>query len=317
MARDTPADDAARRAGTGAPDDLVDHHRRASVRFDELVHLIADDQWDLPTPCVDWTVRDLVTHVAAENLWTAPLLAGRTIAEVGAAYDGDVLGDDPVASHAAAAEPARDAVGAERALDTIVHLSFGDTPATEYVHQLVADHLLHGWDLAQAIGVDDRLDPELVDACASWFASVEDGYRQAGAIGPRAAVAPDADAQTRLLARFGRSAALATAIHFNAMFARRDVDALLPLITDDCVFETTAPPPDGQRHEGRAEVAAAWRTFFAGSPIVDLAVEEIIGADDRVVARWTYRWGDGHVRGVDVLRVRDGLVAEKLSYVKG
>lgn len=296
---------------------LAGHHGRASIRFGELVHLIRDDQWDLPTPCVDWTVRDLVTHVTAENLWTGPLLAGRTIAEVGAAYDGDVLGDDPGASYDEAADQARAAVAAEGALDRTVHLSFGDTAATEYVQQLFADHLLHGWDLAQAIGVDDRLDPELVDACAAWFTTVEDGYRQAGAIGPRAAIAPDADAQARLLARFGRSGALAAVGRFNAAFASRDVDAVMAQMTDDCVFDTTAPAPDGRRYEGPDEVAAAWRELFAASSVTRFDVEEIVGAGDRVVVRWTYSWDDGHVRGVDVLRVRDGLVAEKLSYVKG
>ena len=43
---------------------------------------------------------------------------------------------------------------------------------------------------------------------------------------------------------------------------------------------------------------------------------------DRAVVRWTFSWREpdgnrGHVRGVDVLRLRDGKIAEKLSYVKG
>jgi uncharacterized protein (TIGR03086 family) len=315
----TMAHDTATMADTSitAPGGLADRYQRASVRFGDLVHMVRDDQWDLPTPCADWTVRDLVNHVAGENLWTVPLMAGRTIAEVGTAYDGDVLGDDPVASSDDAAAAARAALGADGALERTVHLSFGDKPAEEYVQQLLADHLLHGWDLAQALGVDDRLDPDLVDAVASWFTTVEEGYRQVGAIGPRAAVAPDADAQTRLLARFGRSVAIAVVGRFNAAFARRDVEAVMAHMTDDCVFDTTAPAPDGRRYEGRDEVAAAWRELFAASPTTRFDAEEVVGADDCVVVRWTYSWGDGHVRGIDVLRVRDGLVDEKLSYVKG
>jgi uncharacterized protein (TIGR03086 family) len=72
--------------------------------------------------------------------------------------------------------------------------------------QLFADHLVHGWDLARAIGADERLDPELVDACARWFTEMEDGYRSSGAIGPRPEAPPGADPQTRLLAAFGRTA---------------------------------------------------------------------------------------------------------------
>jgi uncharacterized protein (TIGR03086 family) len=153
-------------------------------------------------------VRELVNHVAGEALWTPPLMAGGTIEEVGDRFDGDVLGDAPVDRWHEAAAEAQNAIDASGALDKNVHLSFGDTPATEYVTQLFADHLIHGWDLAQAIGADTRMDPELVTACATWFDTVEPLYRQAGAIGPALDVSPDADAQAVLLSRFGRTAAL-------------------------------------------------------------------------------------------------------------
>ena len=87
-----------------------------------------------------------------------------------------------------------------------VHLSFGDFPGSEYTLQLFADHLIHAWDLARAIGADERLGTELVTSCATWFGAVEDAYRSAGAIAARPPVPGDADAQTVLLARFGRQA---------------------------------------------------------------------------------------------------------------
>jgi uncharacterized protein (TIGR03086 family) len=301
----------------GPTPDTRDLHARASARFGTLVHAARADQWDLPTPCAGWSVRDLVNHVVAENLWTAPLMEGATIAEVGDAYDGDVLGADPVSAWAAAAGSARRAVDAPGALDRTVHLSFGDTPATEYVDQLFADHLVHAWDLAQAIGADSRLDPDLVAACATWFAAVEDSYRRAGAIGPRPFVTVDADPQTRLLARFGRSDTLATVMRFNDAFNRHDVDTVMTLMTDDCVFDTTQPAPDGRRFTGQQEVRAEWERLFTAAPTARFDAEEIVTAGDRAVVRWTYDFGHGHVRGVDVLQVRDGRVAEKLSYVKG
>jgi uncharacterized protein (TIGR03086 family) len=91
-------------------------------------------------------------------------------------------------------------------MDRIVHLSFGDFPGREYALQLFADHLIHAWDLARAIGVDERLDAALVVSCATWFETMEDGYRSAGAIAARPPVPGNADAQTVLLARFGRHA---------------------------------------------------------------------------------------------------------------
>jgi uncharacterized protein (TIGR02246 family) len=103
---------------------------------------------------------------------------------------------------------------------------------------------------------------------------------------------------------------------FNSAWNDHDLDAALALVTDDCVFDSTGPAPDGDRAEGRDAVRQAWAPIFA-DPRARFEVEELFVAGDRVVQRWRYDWGDGHVRGVDVFRVRDGLVAEKLSYVKG
>ena len=77
-------------------------------------------------------------------------------------------------------------------------------------------------------------------------------------------------------------------------------------MTQDCVFEDTAPP-DGRRHVGAAAVRAAWQALFSGS--AECALHRRGAASrcgDRVVQRWRYDWGDGHVRGVDVFTVRTG-----------
>ena len=103
---------------------------------------------------------------------------------------------------------------------------------------------------------------------------------------------------------------------FNAAFDAKDVDAIMAAMTPDCVFEDTAPP-DGTRHVGAEAVRAAWTKLFAASPDGTFTTEEVIDAGARVVTRWRYSFDGGHVRGVDVFTVRDGRVAEKLSYVKG
>ena len=179
---------------------------RAVAEFGARVEQIGSGQWQAATPDDGWAVRDLVNHVVGEDLWAPPLLAGSTIAEVGDRFDGDVLGTDPKAAWAAAATQAVRAAEADGAMDRIVHLSFGDFPGRDYTLQLFADHLIHAWDLARAIGADERLDPELVGPCATWFAAVENAYRSAGAIAERPPVPAGADAQTRLLAQFGRRA---------------------------------------------------------------------------------------------------------------
>jgi uncharacterized protein (TIGR03086 family) len=186
--------------------DLDTLYRSCVERWSSTVSAISADQWDLPTPCSDWTVRDLVNHVAGEDLWTPPLVAGRTIADVGDQFDGDVLGDDPIASAQSAAVAAIAATSAALPGGGTVHLSFGDFPVSEYAWQLVADHLVHSWDLAAALGVSRDLDPAAVEDLAGWFVNWEEGFRAAGAIGPRADVSGD-DPQEALLASFGRDPA--------------------------------------------------------------------------------------------------------------
>lgn len=95
-----------------------------------------------------------------------------------------------------------------------------------------------------------------------------------------------------------------------------DIDALARLQHEECVFKTT-DPPDGTRHVGREAVLGACREFFEQSPNARFEMEEILTLDDRALVRWRHAWTDGHVRGVDVMRVRDGKVIETFAYVKG
>jgi hypothetical protein len=69
---------------------------------------------------------------------------------------------------------------------------------------MLAEHLIHGWDLAAATGAGRRMDPESVRECARWFVDREELYRQSGGIGPRFDVPATANEQDRLLAAFGR-----------------------------------------------------------------------------------------------------------------
>ena len=182
--------------------DLDTLYRRTVDTWVDRVNTVGDHQWGGQTPCRDWSVRDLTNHVVGEDLWTAPLMRGSTIGEVGDRFDGDLLGDDPIRTALAAATDATRAVAETLPSHGTVHLSYGEEQMDEYVHQLAADHLVHGWDLAVATGGDTGLDPELVAAVASWFAEREDLYRQAGAIGERAE--STGDPQGDLLAAFGR-----------------------------------------------------------------------------------------------------------------
>lgn len=114
---------------------------------------------------------------------------------------------------------------------------------------------------------------------------------------------------------------LAVVNRFNTAFNAHDVNGIMDAMTDDCIFESTAPPPDGIRITGKQAVREYWENFFQHSPDAHFETEEIFADGNRCVVRWIYRktkegkpW---HLRGIDMFRVRDGKIAEKLSYVKG
>jgi uncharacterized protein (TIGR03086 family) len=304
--------------------DLNTLYHRTVEAWADRVNAVPPDQWEAPTPCRDWSVRDLVNHVVGEDLWTSPLVRGSTIAEVGDRLDGDLLGEEPVRAALDAAMAATTAVAEALTRGGTVQLSYGEEQLGEYVHQLAADHLVHSWDLAAATGGDLRLDPHLVAEVAAWFAEREEQYRGAGAIDPRGV--SHGGAQGDLLAAFGRDGEWGTThaalARFSSAFGSGDVDAIMALMTHDCVFEATGPAPDGVRVEGAEAVRAVWVELFGGTPDAAFTEEESYAGGDRGVLRWRFDWTEddgarGHIRGADVLRFRDGKVCEKLSYVKG
>jgi steroid delta-isomerase-like uncharacterized protein len=116
--------------------------------------------------------------------------------------------------------------------------------------------------------------------------------------------------------------AMRLVLAFNEAFNRHDIGGMMQLMSDDCVFENTVPAPDGEVYSGKEAVTQFWQTFFRESPQAHIEIEEIFGLDKRCIMRWRYDWTDatgekGHVRGVDIFKVQDGLICEKLSYVKG
>lgn len=117
-------------------------------------------------------------------------------------------------------------------------------------------------------------------------------------------------------------AAMRVVLEFNEAFNKHDVASMMQLMSDDCVFENTAPAPNGTIYSGKKTVTEFWQDFFRESPHAHIEIEEIFGLGLRCIMRWKYSWVDetghtGHVRGVDIFQVKHGLICEKLSYVKG
>jgi uncharacterized protein (TIGR03086 family) len=190
---------------------MTDHetlalHAAALDLFTGHVHRVRPDQWSRPTPCEDWSVRDLVNHMTVEQLWVPPLLAGDTTEELGDPFAGDQLGDDPVAAWDDAAAQARAAFSEPVALSRTVHLSYGDSPAEAYCMEMAVDAVVHSWDLARGIGADDGLPAELAEFALQQVEPQASVLAASGLFADPVPVPSDADAQTRLLGLTGRRA---------------------------------------------------------------------------------------------------------------
>lgn len=184
--------------------DPIELHRRGVQRASEVVAGIGDDQWELPTPCEQWDVRDLVNHLASEHRWALPMLDGATIEEVGDALDGDLLGEDPAAAYLDAARAAQ-AKAEQTDPDRTVHLSYGDVDAGHYLAEMGTDMIVHSWDLAVATGQDASVDDELAEELIALNApKLTDEVRETGVFGAEVEVADDAPASRRLLGLLGR-----------------------------------------------------------------------------------------------------------------
>ncbi|MFE3583220.1 TIGR03086 family metal-binding protein [Streptomyces vinaceus] len=187
------------------PDALLERHAEALGLFGGRVRAVGEGQWGAPTPCTEWTVRDLVNHVTGEQLWIPPMVTdGRTIEDIGDAFAGDVLGEDPAGAWERASSAAHAAFTVPGALDRTVRLSYGPAPARAYCAELTADCVVHAWDLSRGIGADDRLPDGLVEFALEEVVPYADGLAASGLFAPPLEVPAGANAQTRLLALVGR-----------------------------------------------------------------------------------------------------------------
>jgi uncharacterized protein (TIGR03086 family) len=173
--------------------------RTARREFDTRLAQVTD--WSAPTPDTEWDVATLVRHVVDEQRWVMPLVSGRTLEEAEASLE--PLGDDLVAEWARYAEQATGAWAIAPAAAE-VHLSYGVVPCIDYLKQQVADIAVHTWDLARAVGADDRLDSALVDAVWADIEPQRDMLASSGLFAPPVAISDDAPVQDRLIALTGR-----------------------------------------------------------------------------------------------------------------
>ena len=171
------------------------------VHHEFEMRLAAVTDWDAPTPDTGWTVRDLVAHVIEEQQWVPWLLAGKTVTK--AQHHVEPLREDLRAEwslYSLAATTAWEQTSTEKS----VHLSYDTVTMADYLREQVSDVAIHTWDLARAVGADEQLDTELVEAVWTVFEPQKDTLAASGLFAPPVPLPDDAPLQHRLLAVTGR-----------------------------------------------------------------------------------------------------------------
>jgi uncharacterized protein (TIGR03086 family) len=180
--------------------------RRAGAEFERRLAAVSPDQLRQPSPCAEWTVRDLINHVVAESIMSVQLLHGATAEQTTVGPDDDVLADDATGAFATAAADERTAFDEPGAMQRVVHHPAMDMLAAQLLGFRIGGLTLHAWDLARATDGDETLDSDLVEAVWAQLSPMAPVIAQTGVFGagPSGEVGPDATLQLRLLDLTGR-----------------------------------------------------------------------------------------------------------------
>ena len=174
--------------------------------FDARLREVKSGQWKLGTPCPDWDVRALVNHVIGGNVRYVMLLHGAGLEEINASRSMDHAGDDPVAAFRHSAAELQSAFEEPGALSRRVQHPGGELSGADLLGARIIDYAAHGWDLARAIGGDERLDEELIAYLLTSTPLLErlEWGRARGYFAQPPQIPSDASAQARWLNLTGR-----------------------------------------------------------------------------------------------------------------
>jgi uncharacterized protein (TIGR03086 family) len=175
----------------------------AQAGFGSRLREVGTADWDRPTPCSEWDVRALVNHVVGANRRYTMLLGDAPPSDVQATHQLDHLADDPVGRFDETSAEVIAAFRAPGAAERTVHHRIGDRTGRDLLAMKVLDVVVHTWDLARAIGADDRLDRGAVELAWTGLPLVL-GAVPGTFAPPDAELAPGAGPQDRLLHAVGR-----------------------------------------------------------------------------------------------------------------
>ncbi len=180
--------------------------RRAGSEFERRLTGVRPNQLSRPSPCEEWTVRDLISHVVGESIMSVRLLHGADAEKAMVGLDRDILRGDPSAAFATAASAELEAFEECGAAERIVHHPAMDMAGAQLLGFRIGGLTLHAWDLARGVGGDETLDTELVEAVWAQLSPMTPFIAQTGVFGagPSGETGKDDPLQVRLLDLSGR-----------------------------------------------------------------------------------------------------------------
>jgi uncharacterized protein (TIGR03086 family) len=173
----------------------------SSINF---VSNVLDDAWGNDTPCSDWDVKAVVNHIVYENMWMIAIFNGRTIADVGGEFEGDLVGDDPAGVYTRTANEVKAILSEPDAMSRTCQISSGPVSGADYAKELFLDTLIHGWDIAVGSNQDAVLDDYLVKMCMPLGQAIADSDSYGSNFKSATDGTTSGNPQTQLLALLGR-----------------------------------------------------------------------------------------------------------------
>ena len=180
---------------------LVGQLSRALDAVAGLISNIRADQWSAPTPCTDWTVRQMVNHLIGMNRVFAALLADQPPPP---RPSSDHVEDDPVGAYRDSAATLTAAFGRPGVLERTYQGPLGTATGGDRLKIRLYDLLAHGWDLAQATEQPADLPDDLAAQSLAFARTQLAEQARPGRFGPAQIVADQAPAIERLVAFLGR-----------------------------------------------------------------------------------------------------------------
>jgi uncharacterized protein (TIGR03086 family) len=178
----------------------TDRFELVAAGFDRRVRAVPAGKWDAQSPCEEWKAREVVVHVVSNYRSMAAQATGEEAKAMGA-------DEDPVQAWTDAYGRMQVLVKDPETLHKTVSGPTGPTPLEQILGALIAmDTHVHTWDLARAVGGDERLDPNVVRFARGLLEPMDDMIRRPGVFGPKLEPPAGADEQTQLLYFLGRRA---------------------------------------------------------------------------------------------------------------